>query len=180
VDDQSCLPGLQPIAVATGPAQVTAGTVVSLDGSSSSDPDGTVAAYHWTQVAGPIANLSNVASPTPQFTAPSFVVPQVLTFQLIVSDDDSRVSPPDTVVIEVLPSAPMPDAAPVDAGPVADAAPAIDADPTAPDAASPPDAGQPGLDGGGGCCQTGSDGAIGGGSLAFAVLLGLRRRRRRE
>src|SRR5688572_26927482 len=52
----------------SGPDQtVDAGVTVTLDGSGSSDADGTLAAYTWTQTAGsPTVTLSNrtVAQPT--------------------------------------------------------------------------------------------------------------------
>jgi len=176
LDDGSCLPGLRPIADAGPDADAAAATIVTLDGTGSSDPDGTVASYHWTQVGGTIVNLASVSTATPHFTAPDFASAQVLTFQLIVIDNQTRVSVPDTVAITVQPPLPTPDAAPPDAGPGPDAAP--DAEPGL-DAAPSPDAGIPAVEGGGGCCQTGSRSAPGGMILALAVLIRLRRRRRR-
>ena len=45
-------PNVPPVASA-GPNQaVNSGTVVTLNGSGSNDPDGTVASYAWTQTAG--------------------------------------------------------------------------------------------------------------------------------
>jgi chitinase len=46
-----------------GPDQtVDEGTTVTLDGSASSDSDGTIASYSWTQTAGPKVTLSHESS----------------------------------------------------------------------------------------------------------------------
>jgi hypothetical protein len=50
---------------------VDAGSVVTLDGSSSLDIDGGITAYLWTQVGGPAVALSDPASSQPSFTAPN-------------------------------------------------------------------------------------------------------------
>jgi len=56
----------------TGPTQtVGEGTVVSLDGSQSSDPDGNTFTYLWTQTSGPmVTDLSDATSAKPSFSAP--------------------------------------------------------------------------------------------------------------
>jgi hypothetical protein len=77
-----------PTAVAGEDQTVTSGTTVTLDGGESSDPDGQIAAYQWSQLAGPEVVLSD-----PNAQAPTFVAPQVngesitLEFQLAVTDD---------------------------------------------------------------------------------------------
>jgi hypothetical protein len=77
-----------PVANAGPPQTVASGAAVTLDGSNSSDPDGTIASYRWSQTAGPAVTL---ASPTAART--SFVAPLVatqgaaLTFQLTVQDN---------------------------------------------------------------------------------------------
>ena len=51
---------------------VTAGDTVNLDGSlSESGGDGTLSAYHWSQVSGPAVTLSSSSSAQPSFTAPA-------------------------------------------------------------------------------------------------------------
>lgn len=64
------------------------GSLVTLDGTGSSDPDSDpLVTFSWSQIAGPGVILSNAGTATPSFTAPA-VGPggQTLTFQLTVSD----------------------------------------------------------------------------------------------
>jgi hypothetical protein len=65
------------------------GATVMLDGSNSSDADGTVVAYAWVQTGGGAVSLINATSARPVFTAPD-VGPNgtALTFQLTVSDNE--------------------------------------------------------------------------------------------
>jgi len=74
---------------------------VTLDGSASIDPDGDLPLqYLWTQSAGPNVSLSDPASPSPTFTAPSSA--SILTFTLFVTDTFGESDPtPDQVVITV-------------------------------------------------------------------------------
>jgi hypothetical protein len=77
----------RPIAKA-GPAQtVDGGQKVTLNGSNSSDPDGEIAQYAWTQTAGQAVSLSNAQTASPSFTAPLLAESATLTFKLTVTDD---------------------------------------------------------------------------------------------
>ncbi len=96
----------QPMADA-GPDQTKdEGSIVSLNGSASSDPDlGDSLSFQWTQVGGTEVSLSSATSSTPSFDAPA-VAPggEALTFGLVVTDDDPvnpMSSAPDDVVINV-------------------------------------------------------------------------------
>lgn len=87
-----------------GPDQtVNEGKPVTLDGSASSDTDGTIASYSWTQTAGTSVTLTGANTASPTFTAPD-VGPEgeTLTFSLTVTDDDGATSTTsDTVDITV-------------------------------------------------------------------------------
>ncbi len=87
-----------PLAVAGADREVPAGTVVALDGSLSSDPDGDPIAYAWTLASRPAG--SEAALSDPQAPQPSFIADRVGEYglELIVSDG-SMPSAPDTVVI---------------------------------------------------------------------------------
>lgn len=76
----------RPLAVATGPVSVDELTVVTLDGSTSSDADGETLTYAWTQTAGPTVTLSSATDVSPTFTAPDVTADTVLTFSLVAND----------------------------------------------------------------------------------------------
>jgi len=76
---------MAPVAHAGYDRRVRAGTVVSLDGSASYDPENTPLRCEWVQVSGPAVSLSTSAgSPVAFFTAPAGN--QVLEFELRTSD----------------------------------------------------------------------------------------------
>jgi serine protease len=68
---------------------VASGSTQTLDGSHSTDPDGTIFAYEWTQVSGPPVVLNGAGSPVATFTSPAA---GTLVFQLKVTDDDGLFS----------------------------------------------------------------------------------------
>ncbi|NNE59135.1 MAG: DUF11 domain-containing protein [Hellea sp.] len=76
-------------------------TIVTLDGTGSSDPDGDSLTFAWTQTSGPSVTLSSSASNSPTFTAPALTATTTLTFSLIVNDGQVD-SVADTVDIEIL------------------------------------------------------------------------------
>lgn len=80
-----------------GPDQtVNPGSTVTLNGAGSSDPDGTIAGYAWTQIAGVSVTLAGANSATATFTASASE--GSVTFQLTVTDNEG-LSATDTVVI---------------------------------------------------------------------------------
>ena len=82
------------------PTNVKETTVVTLNGSNSSDADGTIESYLWEQLPGgtPV-QLANATTATPTFTAPQVDANgETLTFRLTVTDDDGLTSSDTTSV----------------------------------------------------------------------------------
>lgn len=87
-----------------GPDQssISPGATVTLNGSGSSDPDGSITAYAWLQTNGPTVTLSSSTVAGPTFTAPTGSSSSTLTFQLTVTDNGSPgLTATDTVDIQV-------------------------------------------------------------------------------
>ncbi|UQA62765.1 M36 family metallopeptidase [Polyangium aurulentum] len=98
IDDQGIC-NEAPMADAGPDQTVPSGTVVTLDASSSSDPDGDQLTFEWTQVAGPSATLDSSNTVSPTFTAPDVMADTTLTFEVTVSDGvDSDVDTVDVIV----------------------------------------------------------------------------------
>lgn len=91
-----------PVANAGPDQTVVSGALVTLDGSGSSDSDGTINSYSWEQLSGTGVALSDTNAQKPTFTAPNVAKGSVLTlvFRLRVYDDE-MLSGMDTVSITV-------------------------------------------------------------------------------
>jgi hypothetical protein len=78
-----------PIANAGPDLTANEGAVVKLKGHNSSDPDGSIAAYSWSQISGPPVQVSNSGQTEANFTSPN-VIPsgETLVFQLVVVDNE--------------------------------------------------------------------------------------------
>ncbi|MBU4444393.1 MAG: lamin tail domain-containing protein, partial [Candidatus Marinimicrobia bacterium] len=94
-------PNVAPIANAGVDRVVDFGTLVTLDGSESNDPDGSIVSYAWTQVMGTTVTLSATDQAVVSFTTPDVIAE--LAFELVVTDDSSAIGK-DTVNILVNPS----------------------------------------------------------------------------
>ncbi|MDG2299871.1 MAG: hypothetical protein P8L40_09685, partial [Planktomarina sp.] len=94
-----------PIADAGSTQLIASGSLVTLDGSSSSDPDtGDTISYKWEQISGRSVALSSNTVAKPSFTAPVLTSNEVyldLIFSLVVTDNHGIASVPDTVWITV-------------------------------------------------------------------------------
>jgi len=96
----------QPVADAGTDQTATAGDMVTLNGSSSWDPDGTILAVQWMQISG----NTQVTLTSPQELATNFVAPDVDSdgdvevFKLTVKDNDDLISE-DTVSVTITPPA---------------------------------------------------------------------------
>jgi hypothetical protein len=88
-----------PVADAGDDQQVTAETLVTLDGRGSYDPDHDDLTYEWIQTAGQEVTLSSRTAIAPTFTAPA--IETSLTFGLQVRDEYGAISPWDWVTIDV-------------------------------------------------------------------------------
>ena len=91
-----------PVANAGDDQNAVKGATVTLNGSGSSDADGTIVSFVWEEVTTSGVTITNDATtPTATFTAPEVGTDgEVLTFQLVVIDDDGLASK-DSVNITV-------------------------------------------------------------------------------
>jgi rhodanese-related sulfurtransferase len=106
VNDDTTPPPAQnvaPTADAGSAQSVKENKTVTLDGSGSTDSDGTIASYAWTQTdsTGITVVLSNSSAAKPTFTAPDVDAATTLTFALIVTDNQGASSASDTVSVNV-------------------------------------------------------------------------------
>ena len=92
-----------PVARAGSDLAVDPGAPARLDGSGSSDPDGDILTYAWTQTLGAQVTLSDAGYVQPSFTAPW--QPERLAFRLTVTDPDG-LSDTDEVTVTVRDVAP--------------------------------------------------------------------------
>ena len=79
-----------PVANAGSDQTVKEGVKVTLDGTKSTDADGTIASYRWAQIDGQQVALSNVTASKPTFTSPYIKGGDTLVFQLTVTDNDGN------------------------------------------------------------------------------------------
>ncbi|MDP4278785.1 MAG: choice-of-anchor D domain-containing protein, partial [Bacteroidota bacterium] len=87
-----------PVANAGIDQTVNEGATITLDGSTSADPDNDALTYKWTAPAG--VTLSSTTAAKPTFTAPEVTKDTLYTFSLVVNDGTTD-SPADQVVVTV-------------------------------------------------------------------------------
>ena len=94
-----------------GPNQeVASSSIVTLNGSGSTDPESDSLTYSWTKIAGPTITLSNNEDVQPTFTAPTG--PTTITLRLEVNDGTSTSTDSVTITILAPPLPPIADAGP--------------------------------------------------------------------
>lgn len=84
-------------------------STVLLDGAASSDSEGDISSFSWTQIAGADARLNNATSSRPTFIAPAIAAVSELIFELVVVDETGNTAN-DTVkiIVNPLPAGPIP------------------------------------------------------------------------
>jgi hypothetical protein len=93
-----------PSASAGADQAVNASHPVRLSGSGS-DADGAIARYTWSQTAGPAVSLAGAGTASPTFTAPAVTADAVLSFRLVVTDNDGATG---AASVSVVVRAPLP------------------------------------------------------------------------
>ena len=83
---------------------VRGGTTVTLDGTASSDVDGSIAAYAWQQTAGTPVTVTGADRATASFSSPAVNTEETLTLTLTVTDDRGATAT-DSVEVTLLPNA---------------------------------------------------------------------------
>ncbi len=75
-----------PVAKISAPAEASAGARVVLNGTGSSDPEGAVLSWRWSQTGGPPVILEGASGAAPAFVMPELKRDERLTFTLVVND----------------------------------------------------------------------------------------------
>lgn len=100
-------PNIPPLAYAGDDLSIVENTFVTLIGSLSSDLDGSIVAYSWTQLTTPAVTLNNANTANPDFIAPELNENQIFTFQLEVTDNEGA-SATDTIDVQIIDITPAP------------------------------------------------------------------------
>ena len=101
-----------PVANAGVDQRVNETTMVTLDGSGSSDPDGDSLIYRWRQISGPAVSFSDISASGLTFLAPSIGVKQAVLIMELTVEDPEELSSSDRVeiIVDDVGKAPIPDA----------------------------------------------------------------------
>jgi len=96
-----------PIANAGADQTVNENTAVTLNGTGSSDPDGSIVSYQWTQTSGPFVTLTGANTASATFTSPTVVADTIMTFSLVVTDNKGATANASvTVTVKYVDTAP--------------------------------------------------------------------------
>ncbi len=94
---------IAPVAKAGSDQSVVELSTVTLNGNGSSDSDGQIVGYAWSQTAGPGVNLNNRTTAVANFTAPAVLTSAQLNFSLTVTDN-SNATHTDSVMVVIRPT----------------------------------------------------------------------------
>ncbi len=97
-----------PTAKLDGPYKIEEGKTIQLDGTQSTDPDGTINSYNWTITDDPTgkATLTNPNTATPTFNAPTVEENETVKIQLTVTDNNNATHTSTTYInIQAIPPA---------------------------------------------------------------------------
>jgi len=94
-------PNVAPVALTGGDQTVDPGSIVLLDGTGSTDSDGTIVGWTWTQTSGDPITINTPTAAGASFTAPYAMTDKTYGIQLVTTDDDGATSSPASCVITV-------------------------------------------------------------------------------
>lgn len=89
-----------PIAVVPANQTITGTATISLDGSASSDPDGQIVSYQWSQVSGTALTISNPTAAKASVVLPTVTTATSYRFRLVVTDNSSATATAEFVVTQ--------------------------------------------------------------------------------
>lgn len=99
----SAPPNAAPVAAAGVDQSVQEGATVTLSAAGSSDADGSITGFEWTQISGPSVVLENNTSSAARFAAPLSLTAETFSFRLTVRDNDGAEST-DIIDVNVAPA----------------------------------------------------------------------------
>lgn len=91
-----------PVANAGSDQSAESETQISLSGTTSTDPDGSIKSYAWSQVSGDSITLTDADKATATFTAPSVNEAKTYEFELTVTDNND-VAAKDKILVTITP-----------------------------------------------------------------------------
>jgi hypothetical protein len=88
------------VTVTANATSINEGSQVTLDGSTSTDPDGHALSYQWSQVSGPSVTLSTATSANSGFTAPQVSSDSTVVIQLTISQGSRSTSTQTSITVK--------------------------------------------------------------------------------
>lgn len=95
---------VSPTALAPDDFSAEENTEVTLDASGSSDSDGSITSFAWSQTAGtPTVTINNASASIATFTSPDIATNTQLTFEVTVTDNDGATNS-DSIILTITPT----------------------------------------------------------------------------